>query len=174
MTVPLRSFSYYAGYKTWFASQYNQFQLPSNASECGPFISPTLAGPDRPPWQLKWWIVFEDGRFICCTEYFVGRSGHSSFSGHLDQFSYHYGVHSGHVDARGCPKQSSKTGTLIRIDFAPHYRDHLHFKGVDHIPQSSVSGLILLEMTMFGFIAGILRHRETGEPLEKCFNFEVM
>jgi hypothetical protein len=173
MIVPPRVFDSYAEYKAWFTGEYETFTLPMNVVECGPFIGPTFA-PDLPPWKLNWWLIFqEDNHVISCSEYFEGVRKRPA-AGQKSQFSYHYGLHSNKTDSRGCPKHSTRVDTLLRIDLAPHYADHIHFEGVDHIPQTSLTGnLIILDTTMFGFINRVLQHRLTRKPLNQCFEFEV-
>jgi hypothetical protein len=174
-TVRPSTYPSYADYSAWFDNEYARFKIPDGCVECGPFRGPTTIDPSRPPWQLRWWLVFSDGLYLSCTEYFDPRSGAPSSAGHLSQFSYHYGKHPGRTDKRGCPKHSSGANTLLRIDFAPDYGYHIHFQGVDHIPQSDLTGkLVIKEQTMFDFIRRILFHRETGTPINECFNFEVL
>jgi hypothetical protein len=128
-----------------------------------------------PPWKLSWWLVFQDGMFISCVECFEPAGGLSNASGRLSHFGYHYGLHPGRTDKNGCPKHSTKAGTMIRIDLAPNYKDHMHFAGEDHIPQSRLRGtLVILDMTIFGFVARVLEHRQTGRSLGDCFGFEVI
>jgi hypothetical protein len=174
MTVPPRAYKNYAEFKASFKEEYDNFVLPADCAESGPEMGPTLSGPPRAPWKLQWWLIFNDSRFISCAEYYEPRSGNAEI-GYLTQFSYHYGVHPRRTDLKGRPKHSTTAGTILRIDWAPDYKDHIHFRGVDHIAQRSLSGnFVILEMTMFDFVNRIIEHRRTNNPLDECFGFEVI
>jgi hypothetical protein len=167
-------FRNFARYEAWFREEYDKFQMPLLAKECGPFIGPTSSFPDRPPWKLEWWIVYADGNFVKLQESYTRAQIGKPYSGRRQHFSFHYGVHPGRVDSRGCPGLSTQRGTIIRLDNAPDYGDHLHYRGIDHIRQSTIKGnLKILEMSMFTFLEKIEEHRESGRSLEECFDFSL-
>jgi hypothetical protein len=162
----------YAGYKALFNKRYAGLKLSQGATECGPFLRPTIS-PDLPPWKLFWCISYPNDRYIRITEYFDVDPMLGRRHGDRAQFGFHYGpISKGRPDKHGCPKPILATD--IRFDLSTdEYKDHLHYGGEEHIAQSRVQGVTILEMDPFRFIEGIEFHRTSGNPLHDCFGFMI-
>lgn len=141
--------------------------------EFGPFTQGTI-DPARAPWMLRWWLLFKDNLHIRTTELFE-RTGNRNIPDEAKraQFSFHYGPTPVRRDKNGWPRMDRDSPTIIRIDLAPDYADHIHYAGEDHVPQSRVKGMTILDLDPFQFVEGILRHRRSGESIDKCFGFTV-
>jgi hypothetical protein len=164
----------YQVWKTLFTQNYSKFKLPKGATECGPFLRPTIH-PNLPPWKLFWCIIYPDQQYIRIVEYYDVDTVLSRKGGVRVQFCFHYGpLAKGRDKKYGCPKIHKKTH--IRFDLSTdQYVDHLHYLGEDHIPQDRMVGCKILDMEPFRFIQGIEAHRNSHKPLSlhECFGFEI-
>jgi hypothetical protein len=65
-------------------------------------------------------------------------------------------------------RRNSLTGGL-----GPPYNDHIHFAGEDHVPQSRVKGLVIVELDVFRFVEAVISHRTTSQPIDNCLGFKL-
>ncbi len=162
----------YVEFVASFRAKYESFNVPEGATECGPYIFPTVR-PDLPPWKLFWCICYPDANYIRINEYYDVDRGMGSQHGRRVSFGYHYGPFTpSEVDENGCPKRRKKTHIRFDVSF-DQYQAHMHHGDEDHILQSRVGGITISTLDLFSFISGIEQHRNTHMPLLDCFSVTI-
>lgn len=162
---------HYTDYERWLEDQHSRCVLESSCTQVGPFCTPTVS-PNRPPWQMKWAVIFDDGLFLRVTENWLTRKGMGG-RGLRHHHSFQYGQANPDRDEEGIPRRSPAYPTIIRIDF-DRYGPHLHYRGDDHIPQNRVKGLDIASIEPFTFVQAVMQHRKTGESFEQILNFTII
>jgi hypothetical protein len=173
----MQQYASFSDYRSAIRAAHARFvpSFPADViKEFGPAVQPTKT-PGRPPWILRWSILFGDSMYIRTSELFdpVGARA-NPLSGKRVQFSFHYGPTPKRTDSRGWPKMDPKSGgTVLRVDLAPPYNDHIHFAGEDHVPQSRVKGLVIVDLDVFRFIEAVFAHRKTSRTIDTCLGFKL-
>ncbi|MGB8260834.1 MAG: hypothetical protein WCE75_10810 [Terracidiphilus sp.] len=158
-------------------AEHAKYVLEEGAREVGPRLRPTGAfGPV--PWQLKWAVLFRDGLYAQATENYIL----TKFSGlgERKDFAFHYGQTPATFYPDGFPDyRKSGCSAIIRIDNHSPYDPlsgggpHMHYNGEDHIGQSRVNGLDILNSDLFHFMDAVSEHRKTGRAFHEILNFTV-
>jgi hypothetical protein len=155
-------------YQAWFQSGCDDITLGSGFSLIQPIV--TALG-DCPPWVLEFAIMYSDGMYIRIGETYRPLSRQDGGGGRLQHLSYHYGRHLGGFKADGFPALVNKCE--IRIDIDSLHGRHIHYQGLDHIPEVRTPGLDFDAIDPFRFILAIEEHRKTSKPLHEIFGFTV-
>jgi hypothetical protein len=161
----------YAEYEQWLDDEHSKFVVGSECTQLGPFLTPTI-DPNKPPWQMEWAIVFDDGLFFRVTENWFKRKSMGG-RGIRHHHSFHYGPANPDRDQYGIPKRSAAYPAIIRVD-VDRRGPHLHYAGNDHIPQNKVKGFDIADAEPFVFAEAVMQHRRTGESFEKILKFTLI
>jgi hypothetical protein len=145
--------------------------LVKGIEEVGPYLDPTVKDGHDVPWLLEWAFVFPGGFHWKVTEYYSKRAGKEK--GIKANSSFHYGKTSRHRDPYNFPEHL-KSGCVIRIDDSEKDGPHLHYQGIDHIPQTKVDGLDIQRFDLFDFIRAVHVHRERKVPFHELLRFKVV
>ena len=160
----------YAEYDSWLQGEYSKITLEPNCIEAG-FLRPTVT-PNKPPWQMKWAVIFGDGKYFCAIENWPSRSVKFGGAGYREHFSFHYGIANLARDSDGIPLRSPDYPAIFRID-QDRNGPHIHFGGKDHIGQDRVDGFTISDAEPFQFVQAVLQHRATGGSFDKIMQFTV-
>ena len=161
---------HYADYEQWLKREHSLIALDPKWVEVGPFLTPTIS-PNKPPWQMEWAIIFDDGLFFRVTENWFKRKSLGG-RGLRYHHSFHYGPANPQRSTEGIPNRSPAYPAIIRVD-VDRRGPHLHYGGNDHVPQSKVHGLDISNADPFIFAKAIIEHRQTGKDLAAIMKFTV-
>jgi hypothetical protein len=159
-------------YAAWLAEQVDSTVLEQGCVQIGPFATETVT-PNKPPWQMEWTILFEDGLYLRVVENWYRRGSNLGGGGYRNAFSFHYGPANPSKDSEGIPLHSEAHPAIIRIDQDDRIGPHIHYGGEDHIPQARVRNLRISDVDPFQFIRAVVEHRQSGERFDKILGFMV-
>ncbi len=173
----------YLQFAGWLKSEQESLILPAECREL------TAAGSINPlllQWVFRWAIHFSsDNKYLRIWELhdrvpkMIGMS-------HRTRFVFHYGPlvrfePSGNpeVDYLGTPRYENSDPVDVRIDTCSRgprgAEAHIHYGApTPHHKQDRVKGLDLATIDMFTFLRAVLRHRETGESLDRVLGFRIL
>jgi len=163
-------FSTWTEFVEWFTAGYKHCVLEEGATECGPFLAPT-ADPGMPPWKAEWFVIFCDGNYIRATENYYAKARAQGGGGYRQHFSFHYGP-TPPFSANGIPEWRLEKTYHLRID-CDRRGPHLHYKGEDHIPQSRIVGMKIIDQGIFDFVCKIQEQRKAKVSVEDSLGFRV-
>jgi len=169
----------YPEYVVWLKEQYAKIVFePDVVEEIGPRHNP-VRFPGSPPWNMDWWIKFNDGKHAYLYERWFPMSSLSRGStvGRRGAFSFHYGTLGNKVRPTGWPaREKSGHPAILRIDLDPK-GPHIHFNGEEpHIMQDKVKGMRIEDTSPFDFVNAVLSYRKNQGQIDfdAIMNFTVV
>lgn len=175
----------YLEFARWLKSEQENFALPF---DCRELVAPGAINPRLTQWVFRWAIHFtSDNKYARIWEQHDPMPGMIGTSQRV-RFAFHYGplvrfTSSGNpeVDPLGIPVFANTDPVDIRIDTCSRKagsgrrEPHLHYEAPEpHIPQANIQGLVLVDIDMFTFLRSVLRHRQSGEPLQQVLRFRII
>ena len=157
----------YFEFKRDFDEKRGKLKLPTDCHEQMP---PSVEVASQYGWTFEWILTFDDHKYLRIREH------HGKIAGLLDavrkSFAFHYGPITG-KDFDGNLLWAPTDPVEIRIDTSPHPA-HMHFGAPEpHIQQESVLNLKLETISMFIFLKAILKHRQSGVPINEALRFQI-
>lgn len=152
----------YGEYRAYADKKYDSLIIPADCTET---LKLTFTPADELAWFSRWYLEFNDQKYIRAVERFQRWPGLSGIAKRM-AVAYHYGdiVRRNPEDNLPAYLDTGTDPVNIRIDNsgAPI---HLHFLAQNpHHPQSVIEGWDLEAVDMFEFVNGIFKHRATKNP----------
>jgi hypothetical protein len=161
----------FAEYEAWFEDECNKLTVEPGFTVVGPFIDP-CAGPDSPPWNSDFAIIYPDQMYFRVGEYYRQLPKAEGGGGCRHSFKFHYGPCTNARDEEGFPAFSNKFE--LRIDIDRLHGRHIHYMKEDHIPEARLPGLDFDSIDPFEFIRAVEEHRKSSKSLHEILGFRVV